>query len=248
MNKGLKWALISLPILVGGFIVYRTLTREKREEKKRMKEQGVGGGLPPTTPPIVPTTTTTGGSTPTVKPDFPIGIGSRGAKVIELQQAIVNDGQPNIVALLGSNPTDGKFGTGTEKAVKALLGKTKIDSQADIDKIKGLSAGRVSSAQQTANVNAKIKLANKLVALFKEKPKSREFYAINDIAVGIYKVTSDGREIKQQSKVFKKGEIIGVTRFGFTSEARFVVNIEGNIQAYDGTFMLVFSPSGVEVK
>ena len=121
MNKGLKWALISLPILVGGFIVYRTLTREKREEKKRMKEQGVGGGLPPTTPPIVPTTTTTGGSTPTVKPDFPIGIGSRGAKVIELQQAIVNDGQPNIVALLGSNPTDGKFGTGTEKAVKALL-------------------------------------------------------------------------------------------------------------------------------
>jgi hypothetical protein len=66
--------------------------------------------------------------------------------------------------------------------------------------------------------------------------------------VGIYKVTSDGREIKQQSKVFKKGEIIGVTRIGFTSEARFVVNIEGNIQAYDGTFMLVFSPSGVEVK
>ena len=50
------------------------------------------------------------------------------------------------------------------------------------------------------------------------------------------------------SKVFKKGEIIGVTRIGFTSEARFVVNIEGNIQAYDGTFMLVFSPSGVEVK
>jgi len=40
MNNGLKWALVSLPILVGGFIVYRTLTKEQREAKKKAKEQG----------------------------------------------------------------------------------------------------------------------------------------------------------------------------------------------------------------
>jgi peptidoglycan hydrolase-like protein with peptidoglycan-binding domain len=248
MNNGLKWALVSLPILVGGFIVYRTLTREKREEKKRMKEQGVGGGLPPTTPTIVPTTTTTSGSTPTVKPDFPIGIGSRGAKVIELQQAIVNDGQPNIVSLLGSNPTDGKFGTGTEKAVKALLGKTKIDSQADIDKIKGLSAARVSSALQTAGKNDRIALANKLISLFKQNPATRKFYAIQDLGGSIYKVTTDGREILESSKVWKKGEAIGPTRSGLSRNAKFVVNSSGFIQAYDGSLMVYFSPYGVEVK
>ena len=150
MNKGLKWALISLPILVGGFIVYRTLTKDKRVAKRKEKENDSNTN----------NTTTSGGNggggSYTAKPDFPMGVGSSGRKVKELQTAILDDGQPSIVAYLGKGGADSKFGTGTEKAVKALLGKTKVDSQADIDKIKGLKAARMGKAVvNDANANRK---------------------------------------------------------------------------------------------
>jgi peptidoglycan hydrolase-like protein with peptidoglycan-binding domain len=241
MNNYLKYSLIALPILVGGFLIYKKLNPKKKEGTTPPPPPPTPSGEPkPPTSPVI--------NVRTKSDDFPIGIGSRGAKVIELQQAIVNDGQPNIVSLLGSNPTDGKFGTGTEKAVKALLGKTKIDSQADIDKIKGLSAARVSSALQTAGKNDRIALANKLISLFKQNPATREFYAIQDLGGSIYKVTTDGREILESSKVWKKGEAIGTTRSGLSRNAKFVVNSSGFIQAYDGSLMVYFSPYGVEVK
>jgi peptidoglycan hydrolase-like protein with peptidoglycan-binding domain len=207
MNNGLKWALVSLPILVGGFIVYRTLTKEKRLAKKKAKEQG-------TTPQITTQTTTTSGggggggvtrTNTTVKPDFPIGIGSRGSKVKELQQAIVDDGQPNVVALLGKNPTDGQFGTGTEKAVKALLGKTTIDSQADIIKIINLKITRA-AAQQVATGDANRKFYGKLIVdgLCKN---GKELYAVKSAQIFGYRYDSTKtRSIETRSWKYETGD------------------------------------------
>jgi len=244
MNKGLKWALVSLPILVGGFIVYRTLTKEKRLAKKKAKEQG-------TTPQNTTQTSTTSGggggggtrTTTTVKPDFPMGVGSRGAKVTELQQAIVNDGQPNVVALLGNPATDGKFGTGTEKAVKALLGKTKIDSQADIDKIKGLKATRSSQQDAVNKQNERIALANRLIATFNSNPSSYYFYSVRRHSGTVGNVTSDGRQVRSATKVWQDGE-----KVGFTRNAKFKVDRAGNITAIDGDKFAFFNPEWVEVK
>lgn len=55
---------------------------------------------------------------------------------------------PLLIGFLGRGGVSGKFGTGTEKAVKQLLGKTKVDSQADIDKIKNLKAQRCSCSRR----------------------------------------------------------------------------------------------------
>jgi peptidoglycan hydrolase-like protein with peptidoglycan-binding domain len=245
MNNGLKWALVSLPILVGGFIVYRTLTKEQREAKKKAKEQGgnntpiitSGGGSGSGSG------SGSGGGGSTIKPDFPMGIGSRGSKVKELQQAIVDDGQPNVVSLLGKNPTDGQFGTGTEKAVKALLGKTKIDSQADIDKIKGLKATR-SSQQNTINKQIeRIALANRLIATFNSNPSAYYFYSVRRHSGTVGNVTSDGRQVRSATKVWQDGEKVGFTRY-----AKFKVDRVGNITATDGDKFAFFNPEWVEVK
>ena len=205
MNKGLKWALISLPILIGGFIVYRTL----RPKAPKPTEPGRGGG---TLSPGGGGTPSGGGGgytpPPSPKPDFPIGLGSKGAKVKELQQAIVDDGQANIVSLLGANPTDGKFGTGTEKAVKALLGKTKIDSQADIDNIKKLKAQRI--ANQTAAQTATQGDANR--EIFGKVILAKMPTGLTTLETGnhITKTTYDSakqRKVSEERIGFKKGEI-----------------------------------------
>lgn len=203
MNKGLKWALISLPILIGGFIVYRTL----RPKAPKLPEPGRGGG---TLSPGGGGTPSGGGGgytpPPSPKPDFPIGLGSKGAKVKELQQAIVDNGQANIVSLLGANPTDGKFGTGTEKAVKALLGKTKIDSQADIDNIKKLKAQRIAN-QTAAQGDANRKFYGNLIVNGLCK-SGKELYSVNS-AGKIFKYKFDStktRQIESKSYTYGIGE------------------------------------------
>lgn len=186
MNKGLKWALVSLPILVGGFIVYQKLKPEKEKKKD---------DTPP--PPPTPTNTSVGigiGSGTYTKPTFPMGLGSRGAKVKELQQAIVDNANADVVKLLGKNPTDGSFGSGTEKAVKSLLGKVTVDSQGDIDRIKNIKNTIVGKLNREA-------LANKQISLFKEG--KRNFYTINDVQVANGEITTDGRDIKRKVTVVK---------------------------------------------
>ena len=227
MNKGLKWALISLPILIGGFIVYKTLRPKKPKQD---------------TPPPIPggdgVTTTGGGYTPPPPPpkaDFPMGLGSKGAKVKELQQAIISTGDATAIGFLGRAGADGQFGTGTEKAVKKLLGKIKVDSQADIDKIKNTRSVR------EGNTN-RVTIAKKLVDLFKNK-RYADFYAIQDIQIATGKRTSDGRDYDRTPSVLKKG-----TRLDIPKSANLVVDVEGFIRATTSNKFWEFSPYGMEVK
>ena len=119
MNKGLKWALISLPILVGGYLVYRTLRKKPTEPVVPSKEE-------PT-----PKETTSPVTTP-ANTDFPLKKGSKGDKVRELQSYLMRKDSK----ALPKYGVDGAFGNETESALKRLYNKKTIDTQADLDVIK----------------------------------------------------------------------------------------------------------------
>jgi peptidoglycan hydrolase-like protein with peptidoglycan-binding domain len=142
MNKYLKYTLVALPILVGGYFIYKQLKPKKDK------------GLPPTPPPPSPTPTTptttsggsgSGGSSFTVRDAFPLKKGSRGEKVTELQRNILASKNDDAKSALGKGGADGIFGGGTEKAVIIILGKGTVDNQAELDKLKSA----ISSAEAT---------------------------------------------------------------------------------------------------
>lgn len=106
MKPWLKWTLIALPLLVGGFIVYKKLRK-------------------PQTKPGDATTPTPGGGTTEIKPKppvtatdgFPLKKGSRGAKVKELQKYILQK-DPKALPKFGA---DASFGKETEDALYRLF-------------------------------------------------------------------------------------------------------------------------------
>lgn len=107
-----KALLYAIPIIIGGFIIFRVAFAQGNK--------------------IIPTP----------KPDpndndgddnFPLKNGSRGTRVRELQTALVKN-DPMSLSVYG---IDGVFGSETEAAVMAALGKRTVDNQAEIDKIKG---------------------------------------------------------------------------------------------------------------
>lgn len=127
MNKALKWTLIALPILVGGFIVYKKLSKKGD-----------------TTPDVKPNETPTPKETPKEKPKettttssvgFPIKKGSKGAKVRELQNLILRK-DPKALPRFGA---DGDFGSETEGALKRLFSKTSVENQAELDAIRNVA-------------------------------------------------------------------------------------------------------------
>ena len=128
MNNFLKYSLIALPVLVGGYIVYRQL------KPKKDKSQDTPTPTPiPTTTPIV--TSGGGGSAFQVRDAFPLKKGSRGAKVKELQGYILKIDK-NALPRFGS---DGDFGNETEGALQKLFAKQVVSSQSELDEIKNKS-------------------------------------------------------------------------------------------------------------
>lgn len=129
MNNFLKYSLIALPVLVGGYIVYRQLKPKKDKAEE----------TPTPTPTPTPTTTITpsggGSSTFQVRDSFPLKKGSRGSKVKELQGYILKIDK-NALPRFGA---DGNFGNETEGALQKLFGKQVISSQAELDEIKNKS-------------------------------------------------------------------------------------------------------------
>lgn len=128
MNKKI---LIPAILALGGVAFIAVNILKKRKEKKATapgsvdKSSGSNPNVQATNPPPF---TPSGGI---VAAGFPLRRGSKGPKVVELQQAIGK-------ALLPKYGFDGDFGGETEAAVLKLLNKATVDSQADIDKIKAL--------------------------------------------------------------------------------------------------------------
>lgn len=159
MNNFLKYSLIALPVLVGGYIVYRQL--------KPKKDKADETPTPTPTPTPIPTTITPSGgggsSTFQVRDSFPLKKGSRGAKVKELQGYILKIDK-NALPRFGA---DGDFGNETEGALQMLFGKQVVNSQAELNEIKNKSLPIVKAGsplvyqyQQPTNVSPFLNIPN----------------------------------------------------------------------------------------
>jgi peptidoglycan hydrolase-like protein with peptidoglycan-binding domain len=130
LSRNGKIALYSLPILLGGYLIYRQFAKSKAAKSEPPKN------LPPQhQTPTKPTQ-------PTANDSFPLKKGSRDAgapyapsgRVVALQQMINIQGynQDGVTTQLKE---DGIFGTKTETAVMDWLGKNSVDNLDDWNEI-----------------------------------------------------------------------------------------------------------------
>jgi hypothetical protein len=146
MVKGKKyWLPIALGI-VGIYYIIRSLKKTPSVmDSEGNIDTSSGGG------------TFSGGTT--TASDFPLKKGSKGALVQRLQLAIGTSNLPKFGA-------DGDFGTETQTALKAITGKTQVDSLAEID---GVAAKR-------GLVWSKTQYVPKLLAAPKNDPFGSYYY------------------------------------------------------------------------
>jgi len=156
MNKKvLSYIMVGAPLILGAYFVIKYLKGNKS-----------GTGV------IEDTTTTTTQSSKT----FPLKKGVNGAKVKELQEAIM----AYDASLLPKFKADSNFGSETEAALVKLLNKKIISSQDDIAKI--LAMGKsVKSSQQLEVVNkGRLARAQELISKWNTNQKLN-FYAANEV-------------------------------------------------------------------
>jgi hypothetical protein len=156
MNKKIiKYIMIGAPLIVGGYLVI-----------KYFKGNKAGTGATEDTDTIITKPSKT----------FPLKKGVNGAKVKELQEAIL----AYDANLLPKFKADSNYGTETEVAVVKLLNKKIINSQDDIAKI--LSMGKSTKATQQAEIvdNGRIARAQQLISKWNTNPKLN-FYAANEV-------------------------------------------------------------------
>jgi hypothetical protein len=124
LNKKLIW--YSLPVLLGGFLIYKQLSRGKQK----------GQDVPPPPPTIPPSTSggggaSGGGNTPAAT--YPLKKGSKNSTVGSLQSllntALTCKGKTLLVV-------DSNFGTKTETALFELTGKKSVANEADFNSVK----------------------------------------------------------------------------------------------------------------
>ena len=238
-NKILPYLIFGVPLLIGGFFLYKYIKSNKKGEDA---------------PPNLPDPSNTepsrnggggGGVKPSVTKYFPLRKGSKGGKVKELQQALLGY-DSNILPKYGA---DSDFGSETESAVQSVLGKKTIDSQDDINAIISKTSKKKSDAetmakQKVADDNRK-SLASTLIAEFKKSPSVKDWYAVSDTQISQGKVTSDGRVPDLKSVVIKKGEKIKVG-----SSSTFTILSGGFVEIkdpYNSNYYRI-SPYGFEVK
>ena len=235
-SKVLPYVIFGVPVLIGLFFVYKYI-------KGNRKGVDAPANLPPDIDSKTETKTTNGKTTttPAIAKYFPLKKGSKGAKVREMQQAILKYDD----AILGKYRDDGDFGGGTEKAVQTILGKTSVDSQEDIALILKKASSKVADAETNAKLKSlaqqrgelAVKLNNTLA-----NDKSLDFRAINDTAVSEYEFTTDGREKSKRTIVYKKDRKIetnGYTKIDFDNG--------GFMKLHIGSKAYGFSPFGVEL-
>jgi hypothetical protein len=237
-NKILPYIIFGVPIAIGLYFVYKAI------RKSLAKGKDAPDNYNPQENSQVESNSK-GGITPSVKKLFPLRKGSKGGKVIELQNAILQYDN----TLLGKYGADGDFGSITEKALQTILGKTSADSQDDIDAIISKTSKKKSDAetmakQKVVDDNRNI-LASKLIAEFKKNPSVKDWYACSDTQIQKGKYTSDGRTPDNKFVIIKKGDRIQVG-----SSSTFTTTPNGMIEIRDPYNMnyYLISPYGFEIK
>jgi hypothetical protein len=116
MNKKLKYALYSIPLLIGGYFIYKQFAGKGKEEPAK--------DVPPPPPP-----------SPETESDYPLKFGSKNSKV-GILQILLNTG------LKCQNKTllvvDNNFGSKTQSALLELSGKKTLISQSEFEAIKNM--------------------------------------------------------------------------------------------------------------
>lgn len=231
-NKILPYIIIGIPVLIGGFFLYKYIKgRKKGEDAPDNYDKSNDVKIEKTE---------TGGSGSASTKYFPLKKGSKGGKVKELQEAILKYDSK----LLPKFGADSDFGSETQNAVKTILGKTTIDSQEDIDSIKK----KADEVKKTAETKKQVDDANKnrealgfkLVDLIK---KGGNFYALHKTQVQTWKKTSDGRFVDNKTIIYDKG-----TKLPTNTNTRYVVVTGGLINLYNGNELTQISPYGFEVR
>lgn len=197
-NKYLPYVIFGVPIAIALYFVYKAVKKptdkKKKEEIKVAEENNTSS-----------TTTTT--SSTKKSDDFPLKKGSYGAKVIELQNALIKAGQN-----LGKSGADGDFGNATQTALNNVLGKTTADSQADIDAIYKKIQDQNQALINTQVTQTRGDIGQKLVDMLKAD-KSLDFKALHDTQVDVFDATSDGRYIYKKTVVVKEGGKVETSGF-----------------------------------
>jgi monoamine oxidase len=195
-NKKYNWLFFGIPLAVGGYFLYRSMSNKAKKDKvkddiddsqtsdavkEKQKEQAA----------------------------FPLKRGSKGKKVIELQNALLVY-NPKILPKFGN---DGDFGSETESAVKSVLGKSTVDSQEEIAKILDLAAKEKQSQEARAAtqklVTDRNNLAKVLLNAWTASNKSTKFVAIHDTQATVEtKETITNRTLSTETKVYKRGETL----------------------------------------
>lgn len=239
-NKILPYIIIGIPVLIGGFFLYKYIKGNRKGEDAPPNYDKSNDGN-------TEEEKTSGGKSSTKSAStkyFPLKKGSKGAKVKELQQAILKYDS----TLLPKFKDDSDFGSETLSAVTKILGKTTVDSQEDIDTIIR-KANEIKKNQETAKAVAtansnRSSLAQKLISLAKGRGGSVDFYALHTTQLVPFTITTDGRQIRQNTKTLVKGD-----RVRIDSDTTYKIDSNGNIQAYiDKDLMKSFSPYAFEVK
>lgn len=224
--------IFGVPILIGGYFIYKSLKKPKKDEGGNSSENDINTKVK---------TNNNGGGTPAVAKLFPLKKGSKGAKVKELQEAILIFNK-NILPKYGA---DSDFGTETENAVNDILKKKTVDSQDDIDKIISMAAkSKTDFAAAEANTRAngqRILLAETLLNL-KKGNKYLDFYAIEDTRVLEYDLTTDGRQVNPKTFTYYKNNKIEAGNSTIVIGGTGYLTLDLNKQRY------VFSPYGFEVR
>ena len=235
MNPALKWTLIALPILIGGYFILRATgvigknkgkNKEGGDESKNSDVSSSGGTV-----------------SPKVQQYFPMQRGSKGEKVYELQQAILAVD----AKALPKYGADKDFGSETEAAVLKLLKKKTVDSQDDIDKILKLKATADAQAALSASRANRTALAKKLIDTFNNK-KSLTWYVDADTQVVTGILDAMGVERNSVTDVAKKGKTL------FPAGAQLLItSVEPDDRGFlyfklSGNKFLIVSPYSVYLK
>lgn len=115
MNKAVKYSLMAIPLLAGGFFLWKYLSKKDETKTDEKGNGNVDRG--------------DGSSSPSKPSVFPLKRGSKGAKVKELQLILLKV-DPNILPKYGA---DSDFGNETETALLKLFNQSTVKSQAELD-------------------------------------------------------------------------------------------------------------------
>jgi hypothetical protein len=225
-NKFLPYLIFGVPLLIGGFFLYKYVKSKKGGESNTRVEDDNNNNVD--TKKTDTKKTTSDGSGSGVISTFPLKKGSRGSKVKEVQEALLKYDSK----ILPKYGADSDYGSETVAAVQQVLGKSTIDSQEDINTINSKATTKKTDEEtkvKTKQVNdSRTEIADKLIALFKKNPSNNDFYAIVDTQVAEYKKTSDGRLYDRKIVVYKKGEKLPVSSTSTLSK-----NADGWILIWD---------------